>query len=353
MPGFDWNGNGKSDAFDHFMDMKVISDVCDNNDSSDFDATDFDTDDYDADVFEYSDSTDDLDLGRTELIGTLRNVSAQKNGSKQSTVTNFQDELRKNLRSPEVVKKETEEKKTNYVLETAKYDLGKIKKKLIENAKNAEYTVTNGVITVSCIYEDYWKINRYMRTGRLDNGNEIAENQKRFALLRDPNLVYCVWKTFQIEPKYSDEYFQYANTLKRVAAEENIQIEFVVHNGKTGEIYPFPSKVRETYNMTYCQLCVRANTVIGGKPSSNKVQVNPIETPKVSKTTSTNTAPQTRETTAKNSHKRSDGEVIFRSIIAIALCVIAFATCLSGGVGKLGMALLLIGAAILGYNILK
>ena len=27
MPGFDWNGNGKSDAFDHFMDMKVISDV--------------------------------------------------------------------------------------------------------------------------------------------------------------------------------------------------------------------------------------------------------------------------------------------------------------------------------------
>ncbi len=23
MPKFDWNGNGKSDAFDHFMDMKV------------------------------------------------------------------------------------------------------------------------------------------------------------------------------------------------------------------------------------------------------------------------------------------------------------------------------------------
>ena len=26
MPGFDWNGNGKKDSFDHFMDMKVVSD---------------------------------------------------------------------------------------------------------------------------------------------------------------------------------------------------------------------------------------------------------------------------------------------------------------------------------------
>lgn len=31
MPGFDWNGNGKLDAFDHFMDMKVISDVYESN----------------------------------------------------------------------------------------------------------------------------------------------------------------------------------------------------------------------------------------------------------------------------------------------------------------------------------
>ena len=27
MPGFDWNGNGKRDAFDRFMDMKVMSEV--------------------------------------------------------------------------------------------------------------------------------------------------------------------------------------------------------------------------------------------------------------------------------------------------------------------------------------
>lgn len=27
MPGFDWNGNGKKDSFDHFMDNKVMSET--------------------------------------------------------------------------------------------------------------------------------------------------------------------------------------------------------------------------------------------------------------------------------------------------------------------------------------
>lgn len=27
MPGFDWNGNGKKDAFDHYMDMKVTEET--------------------------------------------------------------------------------------------------------------------------------------------------------------------------------------------------------------------------------------------------------------------------------------------------------------------------------------
>ena len=143
---------------------------------------------------------------------------------------NFQDELKKNLRSSEVVKKENDEQKTNFTLETAKSDLRKIKSRLIESAKTGKYTVENGITKVTCIHEDYWQINRYMRAGRLDNGKEIAENQKKFILFRAPNLVYCVWKTFQIEPKHSEEYYRYSAALKQLAAEENIQIEFVVHN---------------------------------------------------------------------------------------------------------------------------
>lgn len=29
MPGYDWNGNGKKDTFDHFMDMKVTEETND------------------------------------------------------------------------------------------------------------------------------------------------------------------------------------------------------------------------------------------------------------------------------------------------------------------------------------
>ena len=37
MAGFDWNGNGKKDSFDHYMDMKVTSDLSKDNDNSDSD----------------------------------------------------------------------------------------------------------------------------------------------------------------------------------------------------------------------------------------------------------------------------------------------------------------------------
>lgn len=33
MPGFDWNGNGKKDSFDHFMDNKVMSETSKDNDN--------------------------------------------------------------------------------------------------------------------------------------------------------------------------------------------------------------------------------------------------------------------------------------------------------------------------------
>ena len=77
MPGFDWNGNGRSDAFDHFMDMKVMSDSSDASDdsSSDYDDISDDTDSYDD---------DDVDVGRAELIGTLRNVASNRSEPRQT-----------------------------------------------------------------------------------------------------------------------------------------------------------------------------------------------------------------------------------------------------------------------------
>ena len=42
MPRFDWNGNGKRDLFDDYMDMKVMEEVNKKNDIDDYD------DDYDT-----------------------------------------------------------------------------------------------------------------------------------------------------------------------------------------------------------------------------------------------------------------------------------------------------------------
>lgn len=82
MPGFDWNGNGKHDAFDTFMDMKVMSDVSDSTDTlhSDFDDTD-------ADPIE-----DDTFVGATTRVGTS---SRTYTGSHRGTTNmSFQDDLK-------------------------------------------------------------------------------------------------------------------------------------------------------------------------------------------------------------------------------------------------------------------
>lgn len=34
MPGFDWNGNGKKDSFDHYMDHKVVSETSKDSNNS-------------------------------------------------------------------------------------------------------------------------------------------------------------------------------------------------------------------------------------------------------------------------------------------------------------------------------
>ena len=63
--------------------------------------------------------------------------------------------------------------------------------------------------------------------------------------------------------------------------------------------------------------------------------------------TSTNEA---KETQAKQD---DNATTTAKSVLCVAVCLIAFAICLSGGVSKLGMALIMIGAAVLGYFIMN
>lgn len=335
MPGFDWNGNGKSDAFDHFMDMKVMSSSSDDgdNDFSDFDDTQIDTDD------DFIDSS--IDLGRVELIGTLRNVSATKTTTAK-TSTSFQDELKQNLRSPDVVKRENAEKLNNAMRFDAERTMREIKSALLYKAKNAEYVTENGCTSLTCFCQMPY---RFMRTRREDNGDQLRKNQQTFVLFRDPNLIYMTWNNYEIEPKYRNEYWQYMAALKELAAKENIVVESVVYNGRDKKYVPFPSKARNDYSMGW-SLCVKATTVISGKAEN-------VQT-KTAHNSSSTTTPSTQDkvhTTAEKKEPDSNGTTIAKSFLAIGLCVVAFIIMMNVG-GVVG-ALSLIGAAILGYKIMK
>ena len=335
MPGFDWNGNGKSDAFDHFMDMKVTS--------SSSNATSKELE-IDTDV---DDTDDDIDLHRAAVASSLRSVYNSASGDSHTTAitggtqsTSFQDELKKNMRTPETVRQENSERERSSAMREAQRTLDTIKKLLLNKVQNAEYVKQNGVTSVSCTCD----INhRYLRKRSYNNGDQLRENQKKSFLFRDPNLVYRTWDVFDVEPKYVSEYNNFMAALKELASKENITIEPILLNGKNG-VYTFPSTQDRIFG--YTQLCVRATTIIATDPaySSTNIQVNQgshVKSPTETKT------PQTSQTAQDDNTK-----TILKSLLVVGLCVGAFAICLTSEIGKLGMGLLLIGAVVLGCFII-
>jgi len=171
MPGFDWNGNGSHDAFDSFMDMKVMS----SSSSSDSDEFEVDTD--------VDDTDDDIDLHRAAVASSLRSVYNSASGDSHTTTTtvgtqstSFQDELKKNMRTPETVRQENAERERSSAMWEAQRILDTIKKLLLNKVQNAEYVKQNGVTSVSCICD----INhRYLRKRSYNNGDQLRENQKK------------------------------------------------------------------------------------------------------------------------------------------------------------------------------
>lgn len=176
-------------------------------------------------------------------------------------MTDFQEELRRNLRSPETVAKEKEDEEIARQYKNAEFELSQIKNKLIESAKNAQYTVENGVTKVYCLYKPLGR-SSYLRMNVTDNMEQLVQDRKRLAIFRDPDLVLQSWRHFEVDPRWSDEYRLFSAALKELAARENIFVEFVVYNRNTEQVYPFPSTVDEHYSMSSCELCIKASTVV-------------------------------------------------------------------------------------------
>ena len=328
MPGFDWNGNGRSDAFDRFMDMKVTSETFD-NDNDTFDA-DLETDEkIDNHYHRANDASSPSTTYNTTVGG---NTSSSRTQS-----TSFQDELRNNMRAPETVRQENAERERSSAMWEAKRTLDTIKKVLLHKVQNAEYINKNGVTSVSCVCDINY---RYLRKRSYNNGDQLRQNQQKFVLLRDPNLIYRTWDVFDVEPKYSSEYHNFMSALREIASKENITIEPVLLNGKNG-VYSFPSTTEKIFG--YVQLAVRATTILATDPNYRETQAEVPQTPKTNTTETKTTATTTDD----------NATTIVKSILCVVVCVLAFAICLSGDIGKLGMALIMIGAAVLGYFIMR
>ncbi|MDO4754769.1 MAG: hypothetical protein Q4A54_00345 [Parabacteroides sp.] len=97
------------------------------------------------------------------------------------------------------------------------------------------------------------------------------------------------------------------------------------------------------------RLCVRATSVVSVDKNYKPAQTV-LATSQKPPVQDVNTQ---KEKSSVQNTQESDGATIAKSLVAIGLCVAAFVICLAGDMGELGMGLLLIGAAILGYNILK
>lgn len=170
----------------------------------------------------------------------------------------FQDELKKNMRTPEEVNKENALKDKEARMTEASLTLSDIKNALVSSAKNANYSTENGVTKVSCICRIP---QRFLCRRSINNNEQLRQNQQKFFLFRDPSIVYCTWECFEVEPKYSDEYNQYVQALKQLAAKDNIQVEIVIQDDTDNKVYSFPNKLKRFYSV-YCYLSVKATTVI-------------------------------------------------------------------------------------------
>ncbi|MDO4754768.1 MAG: hypothetical protein Q4A54_00340 [Parabacteroides sp.] len=182
-----------------------------------------DTDDFDidnnTDIYNNTDDLEDLNSVRSELLGTLSIVSAHKNENKHNTTMNFQDELKKNLRSPETVQQEARQQENDWIMMKAKNSLHNIKRQLIESAKYARTETKNGVTSVYCFYDLPY---HYMNVRRVDNIDEIKQDQQKFALFRDPKLIYRSWNCYEVASRYSTEFWQYISALKKLLPQKRL-----------------------------------------------------------------------------------------------------------------------------------
>lgn len=324
MAKFDWNGNGKKDNFDRFIEMKVISEV--SKDEVDKITEDFDEND---DLIE--EESEDYDNDDTDEAIYQQVVIKKSTTIKEG---DFQSELKKNMKTPEQVQKESREYEKESAWREAERIFTKIKEYLMYNVKHGEYQIEDGVTYVSCTCD----INQlYLRQQWYNNTTEIKKDREKFFLFRDPNLVYKSGYHCDIKPDYRNEYNYFITALEGIALKEKISIEPVLVSNK--KIFPFPGSVDSLSG--YIKLCVKATIIISGNTSQK------IKTEKQKQIDES-----VKELKKQEEQNSANWAMTGKCILVVGIIILAFIICLNADMGPLGMALLLIGSVVLGCIIL-
>ncbi len=277
-------------------------------------------------------------------------VQEDTNSTEQETATSFQDELRKNMRPKEdvekeheeYIRKETEREKREMEAE-AMLTLQEIKERLLQNVKSALYSTKDGVTTVSCICD---APSRFLSQRFNSNSTQVNQNKRAFILFRDPTLRYQHWDEFCVNPKYSQEYDFYSDALKRLAAEENISIEFFVSNvsGSGTPKCPFPSNSMNV-NISKGVLRIQASSVISTEPTEDKTQPEQAAVDEAEQEINV-------QTTNKRSRK-SIKKMVTIIILAVLIHVVVGIICWNIEDLDLGISLIIADIFIAIYRILK
>lgn len=311
MPGFDWNKNGKKDNFDRYMDMKVMSSVSDDVDSDNLD--------IDDDYNEYGEEQVDEDV--VFDVDNIEVPNVNTTNSKRNQTNSFQEELKKNMKTPEKVRQEKAEYERKSAMWEAERTIKKIKEYLLYNVQQGEYEIEDGVALVSCTCD----INQhYLRSQWYSNTAELKKDKETFFLFRDPNLVYKSGYYYDIKPDYIHEYDLFMTALNELARKEKLTIEVVLVNGN--KVFSFPNRL---YSLSgYVKLCVKATTIISGNSSAHKIK--------------TIKEKQEEENISKFKEIQKQNEegwaTFWKSILVVGIIILAFVICFNTDIGPLGMA---------------
>lgn len=206
------------------------------------------------------------------------NENNTENKEKQNASASFQDELRRNLRTVEEIKKEQEEIKRRQEEENrrqkieqkekfdrmfktcfaeAKETFERIKEQLVLNARNVRYAENSETVTISCVCK---VSQRFINVTIVDNREEMVKQQNKILVIREKK--YRQWFSFAISRSMSEEYDVFSYILRKFAEKENIRIKFVACQNNV--IYPFPGiSEYNNYKAEFpVELCVSATTVV-------------------------------------------------------------------------------------------